>query len=64
MEAIQRGDGLENGKKKSLSAIELAWRLKSRPNKELQALSYKISGNPISKRANETNQVIKRCNYI
>lgn len=58
MEAIQRRDGLENGKK-SLSAIELAWRLKSRLNKELQALSYKISGNPISKRANEINQVIK-----
>ena len=64
MEAIQRRDGLENGKNKSLSAIELAWRLKSRINKELQALSYKISGNPISKRVNETNQVIKRCNYI
>lgn len=63
MEVIQRRDGLEN-RKKSLSAIDLAWRLKSRINKELQTLSYKISGNSISKRANEINQVIKRCNYM
>lgn len=63
MEAIQRRDGLEN-REKSLSALDLAWRLKSRINKELQTLSYKISGNPISKRENKINQVNKICNYI
>lgn len=63
MEAIQRRDGLEN-REKSLSALDLAWRLKSRINKELQTLSYIISGNPVSKGANKINQVNKRCNYI
>lgn len=63
MEIIQRRDSQENGRK-SLSDIELTWELLSRIYKELKTLHYKVAGNPVSKRANEINQVIKRCNYI